>query len=275
MSAMRDFFLGKSKPSLLPPAAAPIVEELDRELERDTKFIGEVFLQLSKGITVEEIAKSAGHRNSKSVVSFEYAIRGLRGDTPAKNIKYKSRDQMIFTAERLISSTSNPELKTYLQGKLNEIGAGKQSSDSDAPSADPLPATSVAEAMPTASQPIQTPPAQPTEAEAKPGVYVYSYPQYLSMESVSPNGTAFYKIGASGRVANRIERQARQTEVPEDLVLVRVFYDENPFELEAKFHSILRAANMHQKTTQGGVEWFSCNLATIDAIAAALTSKAA
>lgn len=270
MSLMRNLLLGKPKLSLLPPASAPIVEALDKELERETKFIGDVFRKLSKGITVDEIATEAGHKNSKNVTSFEYAIRGLRGDTPTKNIKYQSRDQMIFTAERLMASTNSGELKTYLQGKLNEIGAGKQSSGSDAPSANLLPATSVTEASPTSSQQIQAPPAQPTEVEAKPGVYVYSYPQYLSMESVSPNGTAFYKIGASGRVANRIERQARQTEVPEDLVLVRVFYDESPFELEEKFHSILRAANMHQKTTQGGVEWFSCNLATIDAIAAAL-----
>ena len=267
---VKDFFLGKPKPSLLPPPAAPIVESLDRERERDTKFVGDVFRQLSKGITVEEIAREAGHKNTKSVVSFEYAIRGLRGDTPARNIKYKSRDQMIFTAERLISSTSNAELKEYLQGKLNEIGAGQPS----APSATVgTPQPSAAPAVPTVQ--AVAPPANAADApEAKPGVYVYSYPQYLSMESVSPNGTAFYKIGASGRVANRIERQARQTEVPEDLVLVRVFYDENPFELEAKFHSILRAANMHQKTTQGGVEWFSCNLATIDAIAAALKGKA-
>lgn len=269
---LRDFILGKPKPSLLPAPAAPIVEVLDRELERDTKFVGDVFRQLSKGITVEEIAREAGHKNTKSVVSFEYAIRGLRGDTPARNIKYKSRDQMIFTAERLISSTSNAELKEYLQGKLNEIGAGKQAASNPTAST-PQPVAAVAAPIPPSAVSPASPPADAAEApEAKPGVYVYSYPQYLSMESVSPNGTAFYKIGASGRVANRVERQARRTEVPEDLVLVRVFYDENPFELEAKFHSILRAANMHQKTTQGGVEWFSCNLATIDAIAAALKS---
>lgn len=265
MNAMRDFFLGKPKPSLLPEAAAPIIVELDRELQRDTKFIGDVFRQLSKGITVDEIAKAAGHKNSKSVVSFEYAIRGLRGDTPARNIKYKSRDQMVFTAERLMASTSNTELKAYLQGKLNELNAGNVKS---VPQSAPVAESSTAPAQTVSSSPASPP---TTDVEQRPGVYVYSYPQYLSMESVSPDGRAFYKIGASGSVANRVERQKRQTEVPEDLVLVRVFYDDNPFELEEKFHSILRAANMHQKTTQGGVEWFSCNLATIDAIASALS----
>lgn len=267
MSAMSNFFRGKAKPSLLPPASAPIVEALDRELERDTKFVGDVFRKLSKGITVEEIATEAGHKNSKNVTSFEYAIRGLRGDTPAKSIRYKSRDQMIFTAERLLSSTSNGELKEYLQGKLNELESqDSKGSPRSAPTATPQPVAADLSAQSTAiAQPVTAP-----EAELKPGVYVYSYPQYLSMESVSPDGRAFYKIGASGKVANRVDRQRRQTEVPEDLVLVRVFYDEDPFGLERKFHSILTAANMHQKTTQGGAEWFSCNLATIDAIAEAL-----
>ena len=104
------------------------------------------------------------------------------------------------------------------------------------------------------------------------GVYVYSYPRYMP-ESGSKRDTGLYKIGASGNVADRVSQQRRQTEVPEDLVLVRVFYDEDPFGLERKFHSILTAANMHQKTTQGGAEWFSCNLATIDAIAEALKKK--
>lgn len=262
---LRDLFLGKPKPSLLPKASEPIVLELDKELERDEKFIGEVFRRLSKGITPDEIAKAEGHKNSKNVVSFEYAIRGLRGDTLAKNIKYNSRDQMIFAAERLIAFTSNPELKSYLQNKLNEVKPQANFETTDAAT----PAPVVPKPEPT-EKPVMVQTTLESKVEAKPGVYVYSYPQYLSMEAVSPDGRAFYKIGASGKVANRVERQKRQTEVPEDLVLVRVFYDENPFELEEKFHSILRAANMHQKTTQGGVEWFSCNLATIDAIAGAL-----
>lgn len=266
MSGILGAFFGKPKPSLIPETTVPVVQALDRELERDTKFIGEVFRKLSKGMTADEIAKEAGHKNSKSAVSFEYAIRGLRGDTPAKNIKYKSRDQLIFTAERLIASTSNADLKEYLQGKLNEVNAGQSSAPRSTGSSTPV----VQPTAPVTSKVIVPSSAPATDAavvESRPGVYVYSYPQYLSMEAINPDGRALYKIGASGSVADRVDRQRRQTEVPEDLVLVRVFYDEDPFALEAKIHSILRAANMHQKTTQGGVEWFSCNLALIDAIA--------
>lgn len=269
MSNMINFFRGKPKPSLLPEPSTPIVGALDAELHKDTKFIGEVFRQLSKGVTPDEIAKEAGHKNSKNVISFEYAIRGLRGDTPAKNVKFQSRDQMGFAAERLLASTDNAELKEYLQGKLSEIQKPPSRPKSETVSQTaPIPVQ-----LPTGAQSqadTSTAGIGKPEAESRPGVYVYSYPQYLSMEAVSPDGRAFYKIGASGSIADRVERQGRQTEVPEDLVLVRAFYSDEPFELEKKFHNILKAANMHQKTTQGGVEWFSCNLAMIDAIAEAV-----
>lgn len=223
-------------------------------------------------MTPEDIAKAAGHKNSKNVVSFEYAIRGLRGDTPARNIKFQSREQMIFTAERILESTTSTEVKEYLQGKLKEVvlKPSKRDSSSSLPTSTASEATPLQAAMSTDAKTDNVPASVESGVESRPGVYVYSYPQYLSMESINPEGRGLYKIGASGSIARRVERQRRQTEVPEDLVLVRAFYSDEPFELEAKFHSILKAANMHQKTTQGGIEWFSCPLAMIDAIAKAI-----
>lgn len=233
---------------------------IDAILRADPKHIGNVYRLSQAGRTPQEIADRFGHKNTLNVVGFLYTISALKGEREPSELNADSRKQLIFVLERYIALAADPAIRSHFEGILLKA---QKSQLSEAP----MPAKFVSS---RASSAVSVSPVQPTEAEAKPGVYVYSYPQYLSMEAVSPDGRAFYKIGASGRVANRIERQARQTEVPEDLVLVRVFYDENPFELEAKFHSILRAANMHQKTTQGGVEWFSCNLATIDAIAAAL-----
>lgn len=230
---------------------------IDAILRADPKHIGNVYRLSQAGRTPQEIADRFGHKNTMNVVGFLYTISALKGEREPSELNADSRKQLIFVLERYIALATDPTIRSHFESIL--LKAQKSQ----------LAASPVVRSAPSANLPPAAV-AQDLAVDSKPGVYVYSYPQYLSMESVSPNGTAFYKIGASGRVANRIERQARQTEVPEDLVLVRVFYDEKPFELEAKFHSILRAANMHQKTTQGGVEWFSCNLATIDAIAAAL-----
>lgn len=101
-------------------------------------------------------------------------------------------------------------------------------------------------------------------------MYVYSYPQYLLAEAFDSENKTLLKIGASGNVDKRMDRQSRQTEVPEDLIALRVFLIDDPFDIEEHFHNILIAAGQHHKTTAGGVEWFRTNLATIDAIAAAL-----
>lgn len=263
-------FKSKSKPSLIATAFNKEVEALDQELLKEEKFIGDIFRDLSKGITVEEIANKAGHKNSKNVVTFEYTIKALRGITPIANLNYNSRKQLIFSAERLLAATNDQLLKDYLNKKLEEAKElnRKQFSKDSSSTVNTTEPTPVAPQSTAPVQEVVTPVS--SNVEAKPGVYVYSYPQYLAMEAISPEGRGLYKIGASGSVAQRVERQRRQTEVPEDLVLVRTFYSDEPFELEAKFHNILKAANMHQKSTQGGTEWFSAPLAMIDAIAEAV-----
>lgn len=272
-----SFLFGSSANSRIPKRQEKAIVYLDRHLADDGKFIGKVFKGLSEGRTNVQIADKVGHKNTKSVTIFEYAILGLRGDVPLESVQYKSRDQLVYAAERYLKKTTKAELKEYLEKLLAQAKEPIQQETKPprAPRAtEPAPIMRRLTEEPSESPSQDASEERETESkrelERKPGVYVYSYPQYLSMESISPGGTALYKIGASGSVAQRIERQQRQTEVPEDLVLVRVFYHDDPFEVERKIHNILKAANMHQKTTQGGVEWFSCNLATIDAIATAM-----
>lgn len=237
----------------------PLDQLMDAILRADPKFIGDVHRLSRSGKTPQEIADKFGHKNTMNVSGFLYAIQALKGEIDVSELKSSSRKQLRFVVDRYLTMAKEPQITEHLELLSTKLKA----LEGQTPSAH----------SPSESAPSLSVNRSEVALAAKPGVYVYSYPQYLSMESVSPDGRAFYKIGASGKVANRVERQKRQTEVPEDLVLVRVFYDENPFELEEKFHSILRAANMHQKTTQGGVEWFSCNLATIDAIAASVMGK--
>lgn len=222
-----------------------IIEDM---LFQEPKFIGDVFRLDREGKTVHEIAAHFGHKTTMNVTSFLYAIKGILGEVGVADLKFSSRKQLVFTAERMLSVSNSPDVQSHLERILEQVHS---LADADSPTLDNKPVSH-------------------ESSVSGAGVYVYSYPQYLSMEAVSPNGSAFYKIGASMKFSERIKRQRRQTEVPEDLVLVRVFYNDDPFDIERKFHNILTAANLHQKTTQGGIEWFVCNLATIDAIADAL-----
>lgn len=235
---------------------------LEDAILEDAKFIGDVYRLRKDGKTVKEIAEIFGHKNSGNVITFDYAIEALFSRVPVDELKYHSNKQFVITAKRILGKSSNNALNYYLENLLK--------SDNDEPTVELIKIEKESEPMKILHPPALQQSYYPEPAVMKPGVYIYSYPQYLSMEAISPDGKALYKIGASSNTDKRIERQRRQTEVPEDLVLVRVFHCENAFETEKKFHNILSAANFHHKSTSGGTEWFNCNLATLDAIATAL-----
>lgn len=218
---------------------------LEDAILKDGKFIADVYRLRKSNKTVTEISQSLGHKTNITVKTFDNSLEALFSRIPVDQLKTNSKQQFVMTAKRLLASSTSNILNAYLQDLLNDEN------------------TNPADHTIEIEEDLESEP-------IKSGVYVYSYPQYLSMEAISPDGKALYKIGASSDTDKRIKRQRRQTEVPEDLVLVRVYHCENAFETENKFHKILSAANFHHKNTLGGTEWFNCNLATIDAIASAL-----
>lgn len=221
---------------------------MDKELAKmlhialisDQMFIGEVYSMTKQGLTPKDIANKIGHKNPSTIISSKYALRALFGKEKCENLKYNSSKILRETVRRILKNQKNPpELSIYLESILIQINTPEKDKKNN-------------------------------ETIVSEGVYVYSYPQYLSMELVHPEGKALYKIGASSNLKSRIDSQRRKTEVPEDLVIVRAFICEDPFKIESKFHTILNSASLHHKTKTGGVEWFNCNIATIDAIAEAL-----
>jgi len=106
--------------------------------------------------------------------------------------------------------------------------------------------------------------------ETTPGVYVYTYPQYLITELLGPDGRTLFKVGASQATEKRLAQQRRQTEVPEDIEIIRVYPSQHCFDDEYHFHTVLSQAGHHHKTTRAGTEWFRTSLPMLDAIAAAL-----
>lgn len=106
------------------------------------------------------------------------------------------------------------------------------------------------------------------KASTEPGVYVYSYPAYISQ---TDNEERFLvKIGYAMNVARRVRTQARHTEVPEDLVLLRTYPTPDARANEGLIHQQLKAMGRHHRTTYGGVEWFVASLKELDAMACEL-----
>ena len=111
----------------------------------------------------------------------------------------------------------------------------------------------------------------------KNGIYVYSFPTYLHYRSIEDPDLTWFKIGFTGdEVWKRIIGQNRQTSMPEDPKLLRIYHREGMIleEIEKTFHTTLeafgqeRAATRHRKA---GTEWFATTLNAIDALAKAMS----
>jgi len=105
------------------------------------------------------------------------------------------------------------------------------------------------------------------------GIYVYSFPTYLHFGTIEDQELYWVKIGSTkNSVWQRIVEQNRQTSMPEDPKLLRIYHKEdmNIDEIEKKFHSTLERVG-HERSaarrTKAGTEWFATTLDAIDAIA--------
>ena len=105
------------------------------------------------------------------------------------------------------------------------------------------------------------------------GIYVYSFPTYLHFGTVEDHDVFWLKIGSTkNSVWQRIVEQNRQTSMPEDPKLLRIYHKEdmNIEEVEKKFHYTLERVG-HERSaarrTKAGTEWFATTLDAVDALA--------
>jgi len=104
------------------------------------------------------------------------------------------------------------------------------------------------------------------------GVYVYTYPHYWRHPYVADSERRLLKVGhTTDRAWTRVVTQARQTGMPEDPLLLRVYKADDPTAAERTFHGLLDAAEHHRSVgTAVGTEWFVTTVEFCDAVAAAL-----
>jgi hypothetical protein len=264
--------------------------EISRLLRMREDFIGTVYALNDDGYTVEEIATEIGHKNTSSTKNFLDAISYLLGDADPQRskaleqAKYRAKEWLKYyeSGEQALSTETVKHLETILATTLQGTTAPK------------LPAsqkkTVLNDLMGKASRTVSTKNSameallsraqastsdldtQHTSVDTQDtagtvtGVYVYSYPMY-----VSTNGhECLLKVGASTvDVYQRVADQQRNTEVPEDLVLLRIYpvSSAQALAVEEKFHKLLSAFGAHASSTTGGTEWFRTSLSALDTIA--------
>jgi hypothetical protein len=104
------------------------------------------------------------------------------------------------------------------------------------------------------------------------GIYVYSFPTYLHFGTIEDQDVVWLKIGSTkNSVWQRIVEQNRQTSMPEDPKLLRIYHkaDLNLDEVEKNFHLTLEAVGHERSSarrTKAGKEWFATTLEAVDAI---------
>jgi len=105
------------------------------------------------------------------------------------------------------------------------------------------------------------------------GIYVYSFPTYLHFGTIEDQDLVWLKIGSTkNSVWQRIVEQNRQTSMPEDPKLLRIYHklEMNLDEIEKNFHFTLEAVGHERSSarrTKAGKEWFATTLEAVDAIA--------
>lgn len=240
--------------------------EISRLLRLRDDFIGRVYDLWDDGESDEDIAAEMGHKNTGSTRNFITAIEYLLGDLRADPSKKQAMDQAKYRVKEWLKLFENGDLP------LSNEAADHFNSILNTKKASELATESLLEKF------SDTPVDREHERHAKDplgstGIYVYSYPQYLRAETVSPDSRTLFKVGASGDdLRSRIEFQRKNTEVPEDLIIVRIYpvRTSQVFVMEEKFHKLLTAAGHHHVSKTGGTEWFNTSMELLDVIADAL-----
>jgi len=229
-------------------------------LESDELLLGSIFRGMQSGVTnAADLVLETGASNRGVVYNYQKMVTAiLEGKLPNSASISRNAARSI---SRLIKNASSMSPKTldYLnstRAKLIENAEAEDAVQHDQESIE-IQSTVLAKI----ASGIQT------------VIYVYSFPTYLHFGTVEDHEVFWLKIGSTkNSVWQRIVDQNRQTSMPEDPKLLRIYHKENMNidEVEKKFHHTLERVG-HERSaarrTKAGTEWFATTLEAIDALA--------
>jgi T5orf172 domain len=235
-----------------------VKSEVEAMLQNDELLLGSIFRAMQRGITnTLELAEVAGASNRGVVYNYQKMISAiLTGPNSASISRNASR-----SISRIIKNSVDISPATLKY--LNDVKI-KLEDNTDSASA-LLHDQEVIEAQSTALGKVAS--------TIKSGIYVYSFPTYLYYGTVDNSELFWLKLGSTkNSVWQRILEQNRQTSMPEDPILLRIYHQEN-MDIDAAeklFHTTLSRVGHERSTarrTKAGTEWFATTLDAIDALA--------
>ncbi len=229
-------------------------------LAKDQLLLGSIFNAMEAGVTnTLDLVEKSGASNRGVVYNYQKMLSAiLEGTMPNSASISRNAARSI---SRLIKETTSisPATSEYLNATRARLIENTESETAVLHDQASLEAQSAA--LVKVASTIQN------------GIYVYSFPTYLHFGTVEDQEVFWLKIGSTkNSVWQRIVEQNRQTSMPEDPKLLRIYHkDQMDIDaIEQKFHTTLDRVG-HERSaarrTKAGKEWFASTLDAIDAIA--------
>jgi hypothetical protein len=234
-------------------------DEVASLLEVDDGLLGEVYRNVKAGMTDDAIREARGAAGVAFVWHYKRIIRALLdGDLPtAPSVAAKNAS---FFRRLLKNVDLSPATRQVLEARLEILES--RAADPEAQAVEEKKALKAT---------------KEAEQHAVPGIYVYTLPHYLRHPYDSETGHTLLKVGHSGTsVIQRFNSQKRETVLPEEPVLLRVYPTDvaKSAEIEKQFHGLLDAADhLRREGRAVGREWFLTTTKFLDQIAATLGLK--
>jgi hypothetical protein len=237
-----------------------VIIEIKAMLAKDDLLLGSIFNAMETGVTnALDLAEKTGAANRGVVYNYQKMIAAiLEGSMPnsASISRNAARSISRLIKDATFISPATLEYLNATRAKLIENTESETAVLHDQASIDAQSA-----ALVKVASTIQN------------GIYVYSFPTYLHFGTVEDQEVFWLKIGSTkNSVWQRIVEQNRQTSMPEDPKLLRIYHKDSMDidAIEQKFHTTLDRVG-HERSaarrTKAGKEWFASTLDAIDAIA--------
>jgi len=237
-----------------------VIAEIEELIRRDDSLLGGIFNAQEQGITdAKELVSEGFGANTGVVSNYRTVITLITSGSLPSSIELAKRGYRAIDRLRKNATEITPETSAYLDNLFRELNEFSRDEKVAAEETGKLIESSDSLAK--------------KASEIKNAIYVYSFPTYLHFGVIGNEELKWFKVGSTqGSVWKRIVEQSRQTSMPEDPVLLRVYFNESldMLSLEKRLHRSLEIQRHERSTatqTKAGKEWFATTLDSIDDLA--------
>jgi len=243
----------------MPEPQNAVEAEIIAALQRDETRMGDVWRGKEAGKSAEQIATELGTQTSNFVSKYlRFARAMVTGNLPSASTMIR---ECLSATKGFVGrhgDSLSDAAQTTLAERIQRLEAlaGNE------------------EAVELEDKEVRQK-AKATESLNISGIYVYTLPHYfrqpvLPAEGDTLTARTLMKVGmAENDVIKRFRKQERNTALPEDPWLLRIYAcSSDVYEMEQSIHRLLRAADHRQSMGRlAGTEWFLTSLRFLDEVA--------